>query len=542
MKIKIIVVDDELTARSTIKSLLLGHPRYEVARDFAEPKQALSWLAENNAQIILTDMSMPEVNGIEFIRMARAIHPDLAFVAISGYDDFNYLRECMRSSVSDYLLKHQLTRDALIGVLDTLCKRCGIGAAGGNTEEDPGEIWMRALFEAREPDFDGLRADAQHGRVSIDFTDLVVIVLDPDFDEFTENNNSREYASHITMILSDICGQVISDRYRHMVYITGDDNVVVLLSFADIVSIQYILSIISVIIGRIRNMARRLLGISLSVSVSGICRTFEDMLRQYRNLLRLLEEKLYLGGGRVYHHDAASPPGNTPYFLRPELAQRIEHAVCSLNLEDVQAGIDTVFEEIRKAHCDRLNVEIICEKLSDLMQKIRERNGGLDEVSTQKGTVRFEFLEQYRKYALNLCLGTAERMREQARARLSPQVFQAVKYIGEHLGEDISLNSCAEYAGVSYTHMSRLLKKETGMNFAEYLNRARIDKAKMLINEGNIHIKDIVKKSGFNNYNYFFKVFHDIEGITPNEYIQRAKSCEEIETKPERYQENKKFE
>lgn len=541
MKIKIIVVDDELTARDTIKSLLLNHPVYEVAHDFAEPKQALSWLAGNDAQIVLTDMRMPEVNGIEFIRMARAIHPDLAFVAISGYDDFNYLRECLRSSVSDYLLKHQLTRDTLVNVLDTLCKRYGIGATGESAEEDPGETWMRALFEAREPDFESLRADARRGRVPMDPTELVVLVLDPDFGASAENGDSKEYTGHITMILSDICRQVISDRHRHLVYITGDDNVVALLSFADVPSIQYILSVTSVIAGRIRNMAGRLLGISLSVGVSGICRSFEEMLRQYRSLLRLLEEKLYLGGGRIYHHDTV-PSESAPYFLRPELVQRIEHAVCSLNLEDVQAGIDTVFEEIRAAHCDRLNVEMICEKLSDLMRKIRKENGLSEEAGAQKGTARFEFLEQYRKYALGICLGTAEQMREQARARLSPQVFQAVKYIGEHLGEDISLNSCAEYVGVSYTHMSRLLKKETGMNFVEYMNRARIDRAKMLINEGNIHIKDIVKKSGFNNYNYFFKVFHDIEGITPNEYIRRAKNCEETETKPERYQDNKKFE
>ena len=71
--------------------------------------------------------------------------------------------------------------------------------------------------------------------------------------------------------------------------------------------------------------------------------------------------------------------------------------------------------------------------------------------------------------------------------------------------------------------MSRLLKKETGMGFAECLNKARINKAKSLISEGDIFIKDVVEKSGFHNYNYFFKVFRDIEGVTPSEYIKRAK-------------------
>ena len=126
MKIKIILVDDDLTSRNTIKTLLLGSQVYEVVCDFSDPKEALNWLAENDTQIVFTDMSMPQMNGIEFIRMARSIRQDLVFIAISGYDDYNYLRECMRNSVSDYLLKHQLSKEILINVLDSTCQRYGL--------------------------------------------------------------------------------------------------------------------------------------------------------------------------------------------------------------------------------------------------------------------------------------------------------------------------------------------------------------------------------------------------------------------------------
>jgi YesN/AraC family two-component response regulator len=526
MKIKIILVDDDLTSRNTIKTLLLGSQVYEVVCDFSDPKEALNWLAENDTQIVFTDMSMPQMNGIEFIRMARSIRQDLVFIAISGYDDYNYLRECMRNSVSDYLLKHQLSKEILINVLDSTCQRYGLKTNKAEENKENSNQWARALFDQENPNFEKIRKNIRNGIINIDTTELVVVIINPDYTlkvDKTEINFQKNYPSHITMILSDICNQIISTKYKHVIYITGEDNVVVLFSFADIASIQYILSTISILINRIRNMAKRLLGLTLTVGISGICKSFEELFNQYHKLLQLMEEKLYLGGNRIFHHDEMVPDRSSSYFLCPELLQSIEYAVCSQDYELVKAKIDTIFHDIRKAHCDRMNIEITCEKLTENMQDILEKNGIKDTHTLLIPIRHFEFLEQYKKYALTVCLNTSEQIREHIRTRFSPPVFQAINYINQHLGENISLEDCAEYVGISYTHMSRLLKKETGMGFAECLNKARINKAKSLISEGDIFIKDVVEKSGFHNYNYFFKVFRDIEGVTPSEYIKRAK-------------------
>ena len=73
-------------------------------------------------------------------------------------------------------------------------------------------------------------------------------------------------------------------------------------------------------------------------------------------------------------------------------------------------------------------------------------------------------------------------------------------------------------------YISRLFKEECGVGFAEYLNQIRVERAKLLIENGEMKLKDIVSRVGFNNYNYFFRVFKEIAGMTPLEYEQRAKS------------------
>jgi two-component system response regulator YesN len=71
--------------------------------------------------------------------------------------------------------------------------------------------------------------------------------------------------------------------------------------------------------------------------------------------------------------------------------------------------------------------------------------------------------------------------------------------------------------------LSRKIKEECGLGFSDYLNQMRIKKAKEMIRSGDKNIKEIVNLVGFNNYNYFFKVFKDLEGMTPSEYERKSK-------------------
>ncbi len=80
---------------------------------------------------------------------------------------------------------------------------------------------------------------------------------------------------------------------------------------------------------------------------------------------------------------------------------------------------------------------------------------------------------------------------------------------------------CAAQLDSSYTHLSRAFKQETGMRFVEYLNRQRVSKAESLLIRGEVPMKEIVERSGFRNYNYFFKVFKEITGMKPGEFVAK---------------------
>ena len=101
----------------------------------------------------------------------------------------------------------------------------------------------------------------------------------------------------------------------------------------------------------------------------------------------------------------------------------------------------------------------------------------------------------------------------------------------ENYKEDISLSSAADKANISSVYLSRLFKKEEGINFLDYLNQYRIDEAKKMLKDVQYNILDVADESGFNNTRYFSKIFKKNVGITPSEYRKRHLGRDEQDEK-----------
>lgn len=134
---------------------------------------------------------------------------------------------------------------------------------------------------------------------------------------------------------------------------------------------------------------------------------------------------------------------------------------------------------------------------------------------------QFEVFGQYRSLILEILHRQTQDLRQQERKQYSANITKALIYIQENYTADISLEKCAEIVGCSYTSLSKEFKKETGLRFVEYLNQQRVNKAKSLLIRNDISMKEIVEQSGFRNYNYFFKVFKEMVGMTPSAFAAK---------------------
>ena len=237
---------------------------------------------------------------------------------------------------------------------------------------------------------------------------------------------------------------------------------------------------------------------------------------------KLLEDKLYLGGNRILSFAVAK--GITYY--NGELPGKLwEQLVFELS-KHMGSSLDTIYDMLEFMEQKRFTWECVfqsCWTILNLLQQeeLLEEKEKQDTLSIMK---EYEEYEQFRSEILEQFRRSIQSFRMERKQRYSSSVGQIIEYIGQNIAGDISLEKCAELVDCSYTYLSREFKKETGMRFVEFLNHQRVNQAKSLLIRGDISMKQIVEMSGFRNYNYFFKVFKEIEGMTPSEFTAKKQS------------------
>lgn len=106
---------------------------------------------------------------------------------------------------------------------------------------------------------------------------------------------------------------------------------------------------------------------------------------------------------------------------------------------------------------------------------------------------------------------------------LSPTISKAVDYINLNFDSQLSLSLIADKININPSHLSRQFKKETNMTITEFINKKRVDEAKILIEQSNNSITEIAMMAGFESHNYFYAVFKQITGLTPKGYLDRVR-------------------
>lgn len=514
-KIKLAVVDDELTSRNTIKGYLAENAQYEIVADFQNGRSALEWLRKNSVDILLCDMKMPEMDGVELMWNIHVVAPYLPVIVISGFDDFNYVRGSLVNEAANYLLKSELTAQSLLTALDQVRERYRIVPKSGSVQQRRGCcVTDASMFTAEK-----IRQMVQIQEIDFHCTNVVPIAISPDFKVF-EGMNFSEYRNDIIRAMQDIIAQMLQDQYPYLMHITKKKHILLLISFVKMSSALYIFNVLHNFVMRFQRQSLRMLDITVTIISGESHQRLEQTMDEMIQLETLLEDKLYLGGNRVASAAATKKlvyeTGRLPDGLWHQLEFELENG-----MPDALHTIQELLEHMERSRFSEQHVRKNCRRILGLM----EHAGILSEQERQETFERLGFYEefgQYRTELLELYYRKApDEQRKKAGDPSSERIAQVIAFLEQNYASDISLEGCAAMVGSSYTYLSKEFKRETGMRFVEYLNRIRVRKAKSLLIRNELPMRQIAELSGFPNYNYFFKVFRELEGMSPSEFMSK---------------------
>lgn len=512
---KVLIVDDERMIRENMKKVV-AWDKLEVnqVQTAASGREALELIGQEAPDIMITDISMTQMTGLELIEKVHGIAPKVRIVVLTGYDSFEYARESLRLHVQDFLLK-PIDEEVLFDCIGRLVK--------GLKEQEQQAQLQRMEGIASQIELESAINRLVHGEdvreaLSVientlhprENSGLAAVLLQPRMNLFSSEPDrylNRQQIYSICLGFIDAKGLGISSvdnkngRILIVLYVQKCDVEEVIVSLSHILKDEF--------------------GCAPKAAIGNEAAGFEKLPISYQEALYLLEnDKTDI--------DTILTTDNNKKRNRmfQEVFEEIKRELCG-NVEDY-ASVLRIYEAFCKmTESYHLSEAFACRCCFELLANVSyayfqaggtTENMGLENfMQTVHGFGGPECLELGKSYLVNL-LGRKEKD--------SHEIVTGAKfYINSHLSDDLSVCSIAENFFVSPNYFSRLFKRETGQGCNEYIVQKRMEKAGILLETTNFNTGKIAGMVGYNDTNYFSMAFKKHCGMSPTHY--RSKIREE---------------
>ncbi len=535
--LKLIIADDEHRVCQLIENILPWKEYgVEISGIAHNGKDAFQLIQEIQPDIVITDIRMPGYDGITLIEKGKNINPDISFIIVSGYRDFEYAQSALKFGAEEYLLKpvsKEELEHIVLNVIDKKTRKNEKTRLEADLQKElsqkrgilrsqlAGEIVDRGCrIERTEiPSFQ------EHYSVSFLSTNFQIIIFQIDHSESIETIENTAAVGTIlqkTELLLSSCLKnhafeiLCTHRYFSFIYILNVKNSTGL-SFRDLEHLH------ETAVQKISEYGKW----RITLCPGKVVPDIELLSESFNEAEFARRDRILRGCGKILEK-RLTPPTKEELrnFNIDDLEKRIKKPIDSgehLEIKDifmnsvVPAGNsyriqnpDTVLELFRhsayicRKQIQKLSVDdASIENLQAETEKILSCAGSMDRLSSQ--------LAELYSNSLN-SIFSLKRVKDYRPIRI------AKEYIENHYAENIDLNTVANEAGFNPAYFSSLFKKETGINFKEYLLQKRIETAKELLVSGNDTIILISERVGYKDVRYFSKIFSKTVGIKPNMY------------------------
>ncbi|WP_018930514.1 response regulator transcription factor [Gracilibacillus lacisalsi] len=495
MTLKMLIVDDEpLICQGLSDTVPWEEVGIDVVGAAPNGKKALEIMEKEKVDIVITDVYMPEMDGLHLSKAIVDCFPDVTIVMISGYEEFEYARQALRIGVQDYLLK-----PVDIDELMALVKRVKQQMQDTRKEEQVKQETLLTNYLTQQlfhlPDSYHLAERIQDQAYPFRLMLLETI-------NYYKTDQSSLSSKHIKHVI---------DKYEvSSIFIETHENQLALFLYDDEeISDQAINHLTSAMMETLDN--------EVFIAISSSCHDLNQISVLYHELNKRLS--FYRGTATKVVTDLEAIPPKKTYNVDKQLVVEISDAVFRQDKAEATKKADQLFTEVTQK---QLTLEQIKKVFLDLLDSIKEKG---QETTFEQQTFRLnkeiDLLIFNSVEALHaLLLEDLEEMIDYLESSCDNHwiIQQAKQYIEKNYQKDIKAVEVAEAHYITPNYFSMLFKQETGYSYSEYLNTIRINKAKELLTETSNKVFEIAEYVGYREYKYFVQVFKNYVGITPTQF------------------------
>jgi two-component system response regulator YesN len=534
---KVLIADDETKVCQLIKNLVsweeLG---LEVVACVNDGISALSAIEELKPDLVVTDIRMPGYDGINLIKLAKETNQQIEFIIISGYKHFDYAHNAIKFGVEDYLLK-PLKKTEFINALQKIVAKFENRSQHSDENEliatrrhnDQQKIRLAFMvdilfrgdgYEKKRPIYIDAVNNEYHFTFNPGVFQVIVIKNDMGFEEDNKNVDQLLTNKSIEIIqkyLKPLC-------YELVLYCSGT-GIYCILNY-DETNKQTIRKSFKSIIDEIVSMNDLFQQLSTTIGASDMSEDINSLHESLSTAKLLINERITLGTNRLIDTGSLKASGKTPMnFLNDDAAKRLSDAIEALDAGAVKKWIAVLHESISQS--DDVNGNLVIEignEVIDLFlfslkkQKIEMKDKSKFLRAYNEKIFKCKSIsEVFEMLSKEITQQLEEIILEKQHTDMKP-IRLAKQFMQKNFNLPISLELVSHLIGFNPTYFSYYFKKETGMNFLEYLVEIRVTKSKELLIDTDKNIAEIAEAVGYMDLKHFSKLFKKYSGLTPSEY------------------------
>lgn len=486
--IRVVIVEDEMLVRLGMRTIMEQSDQpIEVIGAFASAQEALAWFDTHTADVLVTDIRLPGMSGLEMVSALGPEHRCMCKLVLSCLNTFDYAREAYELGVDKYILKQELQEDELPGLV------CRLYAA-------PASPMEARLLDREQPEGDAtcllagtmlLRGSAAVGDSDVDLN-----------------------------MIAGLLGEIPGPYSLRRVGVHEGDGLYLLLSFAPGIEAAGLAREMDLFFAtacrRLGNYVSGRLFLALSPAFVGEV----GWEAAERTLQQAMPAAFYAEAPQLVWAEGLppfAPDAPDLHWPMDKLLEEPERRAFSIYLQDY-------FAACRRANVlpDAVRVQAAA-FLHRLDHLLRQRHGAcLEDIHTGDLPANYIGIQRIAGCGLLRCwleelVEAASTYGEEER-RKQNRMAGVLEYLEQNYRQDITLDTLAGVFHISPAYLSSQFSQKTGQTFTRYLGGLRIKQAMELLAQSDLSIEQIALESGFRNSNYFFRLFKRTAGRTAGEY------------------------
>ncbi|SHN22393.1 response regulator transcription factor [Gracilibacillus kekensis] len=530
----VLVDDDKLVTKFMEKMIPWEETGFEVIASFQDSLQAYDYLTKHHCDVLITDIGMPNMNGIEMMQKLKENKQGMQTnfsVVLSCHDEFYYAQQALKLEAYDYILKESMEEEQIIELLHKLKKTMDETDRTKSQQIKISKFLQKNNMSLKTKFIETILQETymyneswwkeQEELLGMDFSTQRYTVVLSFVDNYYLTINRYQSDTLLQFSINNIVEEVLK-QYHPDIQIFYLQRKFIILFPIEGNNQSSLSKTTEQVLKEVHQKLNNYLKVSITTVIAENNQNRQDLVTVIKHLLNQEEQRFYYQSASIQRYQLI-------HYSQASIFEEYGRVVDSLKThilnKEPQQITNYLKKEMERIQSQKYPPKMVKDWAMKLILDIKLNLHALvhfDDRMFQSLTSRdiqeVENMEELEATISQICQQFIEHVHTIEAVPKNEDVMKAQRYVRTHLHEKITLKDTADFLHLNPSYFSRVFKKETGESFIEYVTKLKMEKAKELLDTTTVTVEQLSADLGFDNKSYFLKTFKKYTSMSPKDY------------------------